>query len=559
MEIIKATVLPYFKRKEFPLEAVSLLFALSVGGIAPPFAAAAVIAVWMTPAQPFLALAGAVAGSLITGRIEGAITAALAVAVGLIISVWKRIGNGDKLIAMLVAQSLLLPLYHMKTPQAFLTGVVSMGAAVGAAAFIRRGICCVRLMREGKPAGRLNLWSIAVTAALFIASFAELSVLGVRIYAPLAAFFVLVSVRVKGTAAVAPAVLIGAACAILSSEGMAFGGCLAVCALIASITNERRWWTLALFIVPAVAAGLKLEGALTHIELALGAGLYIALPERYIERMKLCALPTEQARAQRELYAVEERLCAAADVLERLAALQAGSFISRQTAGIGRAIRKCVSGSEQEDSRLRYKVHFGAAACTKEGSADTGDCMSIREYGGITALILSDGMGTGAEAHSESATASAMLGDLLAVGFELTDALECVNRLLMNRDASDMYATLDAVLIDKLSGSARIVKYGAPPSYILRDGKLRTVYAETLPVGIVEEARPALHEINLRRGDFIVMLTDGALDGLGAELSDAVISAEKEKDENAAAGVLLESAKKNGRPDDMSVMVARIE
>ena len=68
---------------------------------------------------------------------------------------------------------------------------------------------------------------------------------------------------------------------------------------------------------------------------------------------------------------------------------------------------------------------------------------------------------------------------------EESAALECVNQLLMLKCQEDMYATLDVLLLDLSTCRARFLKQGAPPSYILRKGRVYTIHAETLPVGIL--------------------------------------------------------------------------
>ena len=122
-----------------------------------------------------------------------------------------------------------------------------------------------------------------------------------------------------------------------------------------------------------------------------------------------------------------------------------------------------------------------------------------------------------------------------------------------------MFATMDALLFDLSSGEAQFVKYGAPPSYILRGGKVHTLYAEALPAGIVKEARPALHVAPLRRGDTVVLMTDGAFDALGAELSRTLLESVGGANtaDDAAQALLLAAREKSGA-DDMTEIVARI-
>ena len=127
------------------------------------------------------------------------------------------------------------------------------------------------------------------------------------------------------------------------------------------------------------------------------------------------------------------------------------------------------------------------------------------------------------------------------------------------RHSDDMYATLDAVHLDLRTGEAEFMKYGAPPSFIFRGKELHTVRAEALPVGILTEAVPAVARAQLKRGDTVVLFSDGALDALGERTCEAIESAmEHSGDSTDAAQKLLASAKLNRQEDDMTVMVIRI-
>ena len=186
--------------------------------------------------------------------------------------------------------------------------------------------------------------------------------------------------------------------------------------------------------------------------------------------------------------------------------------------------------------------------------------MGVRELGdGKLLVLLSDGMGTGEDAHCESSAAVALLGDLLSVGFDSDLALESVNRLLIARGAQDMYATLDAMLLDMNTGVARFIKFGAPPSYILREGKVHPLYCEALPAGIIEEAEAAVQQVRLKRGDAVIMMTDGVMDALGngllAALVERVGAANTVQD---ASDALVGAAVEEGACDDLSTIVIRI-
>lgn len=216
--------------------------------------------------------------------------------------------------------------------------------------------------------------------------------------------------------------------------------------------------------------------------------------------------------------------------------------------------------SHNRSIKKRYDIKVGAAACAKSGSTHTGDSMAIRDLSNCKRLMmLSDGMGSGKTAHKESSAAVALLGDLLEVGFDRDAALECVNRLLIAKGSDDMYTTLDALLINLTNGTGEFIKFAASPSFVIRNGSVHTLYAEALPMGILTQAKPAMHSVQFKTSDTVIMLTDGVYEALGndigAVLLEQVSSANTADD---AANAVLDAAYRQSHLDDMSVIVIRL-
>ncbi|MEG1548326.1 MAG: SpoIIE family protein phosphatase [Clostridia bacterium] len=557
-ELISEYIVPYFKRRELRTELAALLVALMIGSVGSPFAVGAVAACWMLEISPYYALCGAVAGAVVAGHYSGAIACSLFVAIGLVVSVWRRLTITDKLIIMAVAQFLLIPVYCMATPETCITGIAAIALSVVAAATMRRAIQGLRAMLESRLISDTEQLCLTLLAVLMTAAFADVTILGVRVCCVFAALLTLCAVRIKGALAVVAALLLGVGCVLANGATMQFAACIAVCALCAGAFHRSKWALLAVFSAFAALGAFKIgDGALTYIEGGIAAAAYAAVPERLLHRAASSVLTDDKRQSEQVTNYMRGQLKCVAGVLLQLAALQQGCFASQQLGGAAAALNK-LSDYDGTRERRRFNVRIGAAACSKGGSPDTGDCMGMRQADGSVLLLLSDGMGSGTEAHKESATAVAMLGDLLTVGFDLSDALECVNRLLMRSVESDMYATLDATIIDLAGGGVRFVKFGAPPSYIMRGKKLHTIYAEALPVGIIESARPAVHEATLNRGDIVVMMTDGVPDALGAELNGVILEKAAEGTEDEAAGAILYAAREKSCADDMSVIIARV-
>lgn len=249
-----------------------------------------------------------------------------------------------------------------------------------------------------------------------------------------------------------------------------------------------------------------------------------------------------------------------AAVIEETDALaEAISRVLRRPVRILNAIidgRQCTFVLEEAQA---FASTMGTATLPISQNGISGDSTGERRLEcGRVLYALSDGMGAGEPAKSESEVALRFLFDLYGAGFSRDIALESVNKLLLERSA-DMYATLDAVFLDLRSGCAEFIKYGAPPTFVYRGSRLHTIFSEALPAGIVEEAVPAISSVKLHRNDAVILFSDGALDALGEMTRDTIVRAlSKQAQAQEAAESILKAASERGRDDDMTVMVIKI-
>lgn len=191
------------------------------------------------------------------------------------------------------------------------------------------------------------------------------------------------------------------------------------------------------------------------------------------------------------------------------------------------------------------------------GKAENGDCFGeCRLEGGRVLYALSDGMGSGHAARAESESAISLLFDLFRMGMQRDHVLENVNRMLLKHGREDMYATLDAVSIDLVHGECEVVKYGAPPCFLLRDGMVRSVIGEALPCGIWDDAVPSVTKLKLMDRDVLVLCTDGVQDALETNIESVL--KEMQHIGGDMAGTVLRAAKEHGSRDDMTVVVISV-
>ena len=135
-------------------------------------------------------------------------------------------------------------------------------------------------------------------------------------------------------------------------------------------------------------------------------------------------------------------------------------------------------------------------------------------------VLLCDGMGTGLGAAQAGATAAGLLRQMLSAGFPADHALESLNSLLALRGSAGE-VTVDLAELGLDTGIARIFKWGAAPSWVLSRSGVQKIGTATPPPGLsAGENRMTVEKLSLRRGEVLILLSDG-VDGEGIQhLSD---------------------------------------
>lgn len=220
-------------------------------------------------------------------------------------------------------------------------------------------------------------------------------------------------------------------------------------------------------------------------------------------------------------------------------------------------------------SSLNYRLAVGTAGLARGGNDISGDSlttMSLRD--GMYALLLSDGMGTGIEAHNESLATVKIMERLLECGFEKDMAVKTVNSILVLRSPNESFATMDMAVVDLYSGRADIIKICAAPSFLIRQGNVSVIKSNSLPVGIIEDIEVTSQSRSLEIGDLLIMVTDGVLESHQASIDNEewfiqVLQDLKELPPQEIAEVLLQiietSHGDRGIQDDMTILVAKLE
>ncbi len=250
-------------------------------------------------------------------------------------------------------------------------------------------------------------------------------------------------------------------------------------------------------------------------------------------------------------------------------AAQIGEFLSKLCHNKMELEKDCVLYVGDEPVTLvfkeevRYSVLSGVAKAIKEGEAFSGDNHTLKEYHyGNFVGAISDGMGSGAGACRDSQQLIELLEKLLEAGFSLESTAEMLNDLLLIQTEGTRTATLDVCEINLYSGHSTFIKAGAAASYIKRGKYVKRILENTLPLGLFSDARQSRKTIDLKEGDYVILLSDGVQDCFLEEenkeyLEDRIGMMHYENPKEMANRILgLAMKKSRGRIlDDMTVVV----
>lgn len=212
-------------------------------------------------------------------------------------------------------------------------------------------------------------------------------------------------------------------------------------------------------------------------------------------------------------------------------------------------------------ARHKLKASFGVAG--RVGARDTvsGDvARSVVSEDGRYYALLSDGMGSGAEARDTAEFVSDLLLRALEFSPSYEVLLKLTNRLVRERQ-EECSATVDLFSLDLVLGNASFIKSGAAPSYIKRGSSLFRIKSRTAPLGLMKDVDAEKIRVEVSAGDYVIMLSDGVSQNIedAPWLIDMLSRTPKGSPEDYAKWI-LEGAIRECKPtDDMTVLVTRIE
>ncbi|MEL4107046.1 SpoIIE family protein phosphatase [Oscillospiraceae bacterium WX1] len=214
-----------------------------------------------------------------------------------------------------------------------------------------------------------------------------------------------------------------------------------------------------------------------------------------------------------------------------------------------------------EAEPLAASVGISSKKKSEKGqSGDKGAYFKTDE--GLLYVILSDGMGTGAEAARYAGDTVRILERFLRSGVAPETAVRMLNDLMLLKNEDDIgCATVDLVCINLFTGDARLFKYGAAPSYLRNGRGVRRMKGKSLAAGLGLPPHDAPDQLKmvLKPGSVAVIVSDGiTADPEDGWLCEIISKFSGDTPKDLAASIVRAATEKYGVEDDMTVIAIQM-
>lgn len=208
-----------------------------------------------------------------------------------------------------------------------------------------------------------------------------------------------------------------------------------------------------------------------------------------------------------------------------------------------------------------FDIQIGIAQHICKNGVLCGDNYTYFNDGmGRMTFILSDGMGTGGRAAIEGAMACKIMENLIKSGLSFLTATKITNSALLAKSDDEVLATLDILSVDLCTGKTKLLKAGAPLTFLRKGDKVIRCAPNSLPIGILKEVNAAECSNILANDDRILIVSDGAVSD-GDALLENIFKVWGNEDSQTFANLALQailSSKKSDFDDDITIVAMKL-
>jgi sigma-B regulation protein RsbU (phosphoserine phosphatase) len=150
-----------------------------------------------------------------------------------------------------------------------------------------------------------------------------------------------------------------------------------------------------------------------------------------------------------------------------------------------------------------------------------GDLYDFMNYGKDRhVLCLGDVSGKGAPAALYGAMASGILRSLAPQRLAPQDLLRKLSLTLLERKIEGHFITLTYAIWEPRTRILRLANAGMPLPVLVRDGHSRSIRAEGVPLGLLDNTEYEETSTRLEPGDLLAMFSDGIVEAMNGEQAE---------------------------------------
>ena len=202
------------------------------------------------------------------------------------------------------------------------------------------------------------------------------------------------------------------------------------------------------------------------------------------------------------------------------------------------SIKLVLNSSKTEKSRIKlvpsskYVIKAMVKQVRKADSSVSGDSYIVTELKDNSKIIaISDGMGSGAKSKEISETVISMIEKMGASGFNKNEIVNIINKLVKLKENGEVSSTLDMCAVNEKDNVLEFIKLGAAPSYLIKEKEVIEIKQDTMPMGMLSNLEFPSIEKEINKGDFVILISDGAMSDINKGALEEIFSEFNENDE----------------------------
>ncbi|MFV0520618.1 MAG: SpoIIE family protein phosphatase [Lachnospirales bacterium] len=160
--------------------------------------------------------------------------------------------------------------------------------------------------------------------------------------------------------------------------------------------------------------------------------------------------------------------------------------------------------------KTKFYLQIENVSVGKDNSNISGDNYTkINKEDNKSLIGISDGMGSGYDANISSSATLDLLDDLSLTNTSIKNMVNIINNIGVLNGDGETFTTLDLLEVDLQNGVGKSIKFGACPTYFVRNNRVRKINTNSLPLGVLSNIEYEEKEFQFKENDIIIMMSDG--------------------------------------------------